>query len=318
MRTPGLLTGVVAELQELLDVGVPGLQVHTGRALAPAALVDGGDRGVEGAQERDDAVRLAVGAPDQRAARADARVREADAAGVLGEPGDLRVARVDRVQVVQRRVQQVAAGHLRVLGTRVEERRRGRQVRERAHQRVQLGHLAHRLGGVADGQAAGDAEQEVLGGLDHLAGDRVAQQVPGLHGPQAEVLEAVVAALVDQLVQGVGVLRDEGGGAGADQALGVADGDRGGEVHGALADGLVRDLQREQPGGELRVLRVLGDHRRGGLDGQPAQLREVGAGVPAAQSGGGDVAGVDLGKVGAAVGEEPEKRGTGVGLGGVG
>jgi hypothetical protein len=40
--------------------------------------------------------------------------------------------------------------------------------------------------------------------------------------------------------------------------------------------------------------------------------------MAAAQSGGGDVAGVHLGEVGAAVGEEPEQRSTGVGLGGVG
>ena len=69
VRAAGVLAGVVAQLEELLDVGVPRLEVDAGGALAPAALVDRGDRGVERAQPRDDAVGLAVGAADQRAAR---------------------------------------------------------------------------------------------------------------------------------------------------------------------------------------------------------------------------------------------------------
>ena len=69
VRAAGVLAGVVAQLEELLDVRVPRLEVDAGRALAPAALVDRGDRRVERAQERHDAVGLAVGAADQRAAR---------------------------------------------------------------------------------------------------------------------------------------------------------------------------------------------------------------------------------------------------------
>ena len=60
-----------------------GLEVDAGRALALAALVDRGDRGVERLQPRHDAVRLAVGAADQRALGAHPVVREADAAGEL-------------------------------------------------------------------------------------------------------------------------------------------------------------------------------------------------------------------------------------------
>ena len=98
----GVLAGVVAQLQELLDVRVPRLEVDARRALAPAALVHRGDRGVERAQQGDDAVGLAVGAPDQRAAGADPRARDADAAGELRQLRDLLVARVDRVEVVAR------------------------------------------------------------------------------------------------------------------------------------------------------------------------------------------------------------------------
>ncbi len=55
--------------------GCHGLQVDAGGALAPAALVDRRDRGVERLQERHDAVGQAVGAPDQRAPAADPRTR---------------------------------------------------------------------------------------------------------------------------------------------------------------------------------------------------------------------------------------------------
>lgn len=55
VRTAGVLAGVVAQFEELLDVRVPGLQVDRGGALAAAALVHGGDRGVQRLQERDDA-----------------------------------------------------------------------------------------------------------------------------------------------------------------------------------------------------------------------------------------------------------------------
>ncbi len=47
MGAAGFVAGVVAELEELFDVGVPGLEVDAARALALAALVDRGDRGIE-------------------------------------------------------------------------------------------------------------------------------------------------------------------------------------------------------------------------------------------------------------------------------
>ncbi len=47
MGAARVLAGVVAQFEELLDVGVPRLQVHAGRALAAPALVDGGDGRVQ-------------------------------------------------------------------------------------------------------------------------------------------------------------------------------------------------------------------------------------------------------------------------------
>jgi len=81
----------------------------------------------------------------------------------------------------------------------------------------------------------------VLRGLDDLPGQRVPQQVAAVQGAQPEVLEAVVGAvrqcLVDERVQPARVQGDEPGRAVGDQALAVADGDRGGEAVRALAGG---------------------------------------------------------------------------------
>ncbi len=62
VRATGVVAGVVAQFEEVLDVGVPRLEVHARGTLASTTLVDRGDRRVERAQPRHDAVREAVGA----------------------------------------------------------------------------------------------------------------------------------------------------------------------------------------------------------------------------------------------------------------
>ena len=121
MGAAGVVAGVVAQLEEVLDVGVPGLEVDAGRALAPAALVDGGDRGIEGLEPRHDAVGQTVGARDEAVLRTDAVPGDADAARELRELGDVGVALVDAFEAVFGRVEQVAARHLGVGGPRVEQ-----------------------------------------------------------------------------------------------------------------------------------------------------------------------------------------------------
>lgn len=319
MGAAGVLAGVVPQFEELLDVGVPGLQVDRGRALAAAALVDRRDRGVQRLEEGHDAVGVPVGAADQRTARADPGVGQADAARVLGEPGHLVVAVVDRVQLVQRGVQQIARGHLRVPGAGVEEGGGAGQVVQGAHQPVERGDLVQRAGGVVLGETGRDPEHEVLRGLDDLPGDRVAQQIAAVQGAQAEVAEAVVGARVERVVhQGVEpgrVQGDEVGRAVGDQALAVADGDRGGEGHRALVGRLLGDGLGQQPGGQPGVRRVLGDQPGGGLGGQGAQLGRVGGGVAAAQRGRGDPAGVGVGEIGGEPYEVTEQFGAGAVVG---
>ena len=291
---PGVLTGVVTQLEELLDIGVPRLEVDAGRALAPTALVDGRDRRVEGAQERHDAVGLSVGAADERAAGADAGEADPDAAGELRQLRHLGVARVDRVEVVARAVHEVARRHLGVPGPGVEQRRRRRQVGQRRHQPVEPDGLA---GGV--GQPRGDAQQEVLRGLDHQPARRVAQQVAVVDRAEPEVLEAPVAIDVDRKVELAGVVLDEAGGVVADETLGMAERHGLAERHHALVAHLLVDVRRQQAGGQPGVLRLLADHLGGRLDRQPVELGGGGAVVEPADRAGRDAHGVDVGQVGA-------------------
>ena len=295
MGAARVLAGVVAELEELLHVGVPRLEVDARGPLAAAALVDRRDRRVEGAQERHDAVGLPVGAADQRATRAHPAEGQPDAAGELRQLGHLRVARVDRVEVVAGAVHEVAGGHLGVPGAGVEERRRRRQVGQPRHQPVEVDRLA---GG--PGQPAGDPEQEVLRGLDDQPRRRVPQQVAVVDRAQAEVLEATVGVAVDREVELAGVVLDERRGLVPDQPLGVAQCHRLAERRDALVAHLLVDEAGQQPGGELAVLRLLADHLGGGLDGQPVELGGRGAVVQATDRAGGDPHGVDLRQVVAA------------------
>ena len=85
VRAAPVVAGVLAQLEELLDVEVPGLEVGAHRALALAALVHRHRGVVHHLEERHHALRLAVGALDVRAERAHRRPVVAQAAGVLGE-----------------------------------------------------------------------------------------------------------------------------------------------------------------------------------------------------------------------------------------
>ena len=65
--TAAVVTRVLAQLEELLDIQVPAFQVRADGALALAALVDRHRGIVDHLQEWHHALRLAVGALDMRA-----------------------------------------------------------------------------------------------------------------------------------------------------------------------------------------------------------------------------------------------------------
>ena len=291
VRAAGVLAGVVAQLEELLDVGVPRLEVDARGALAAAALVDRGDRGVEGPQPRDDAVGAAVRAADEGAPPPHPGERDADAAGELRQPGHLLVALVDRVELVARGVDEVARAHLGVAGAGVEQGRAARQVGQARHEPVEVDGLAR-----GAGQAARDAEQEVLRRLDDQARRGVAQEVAVDDGAQPEVLEAAVVRGVEGDVELDGVGGDEGCRVVADEALRVAERDRLAERGDAVAAHLLVDVAREEPGGQAGVLRLLADELGGRLDREPVELGGRRPVVEAADRAGGDAQRVDLGQ----------------------
>jgi hypothetical protein len=76
-----IVAGVLAQLQELLDVQMPAFQVGADRALALAALVDGHGGVVHHLQERNHALRFTIGALDMGSERAHAGPVIAQAAG---------------------------------------------------------------------------------------------------------------------------------------------------------------------------------------------------------------------------------------------
>ena len=143
MRAPPVVAGVLAQVEELLDVDVPGLQVGADGALALAALVDR-DRGVVGdLQERHHAGGQPVGALDVRADTADRGPVVAETAGELRQQGVVLDRLEDVVQVVLDRGQE-AGRQLRPGGAGVEQRRRGAHEVEAGDQPVELDRPAPR------------------------------------------------------------------------------------------------------------------------------------------------------------------------------
>jgi hypothetical protein len=83
-----LLAVILAEVEELEDVGVPGLEVDGKRSWAlVASLIDVAGRVVVHAKHGDDSVRVAIRACDVGSRRTDVVDREADASRRLGDEG---------------------------------------------------------------------------------------------------------------------------------------------------------------------------------------------------------------------------------------
>ena len=99
-----IVAGVLAQLEELEDVVVPALEIGAAGTLALAALVDRDQLVVVELQERDDALRLAVGAANVGAGAADRRPGAAQAARPLGQVSVLGDAALeDALDRVRRR-----------------------------------------------------------------------------------------------------------------------------------------------------------------------------------------------------------------------
>jgi hypothetical protein len=120
---------------------------------------------------------------------------EPDAAGEFREHGDVFVGVVDALERVERRIVEIAGGHLRMFGAGVEEGRRGRHVIERCYEAIKLDGFVW-----GSGEAAGDAQKEVLRALDDAARDGIAEEIAIVDGAETEVFEEVGDAVVDGVV----------------------------------------------------------------------------------------------------------------------
>ncbi|TWG78765.1 hypothetical protein L602_000900000690 [Cupriavidus gilardii J11] len=197
VRAAAVVAGVLAQLEEFLDVQVPRLQVGAHRALALAALVHRHGGVVDDLQERHHALRLAVGPLDVRAQRAHVGPVVAQAAGELRQQRVFLQALVDAFEVV-RNGGQVARRQLRAAGARVEQRRRRRHEVERRQQVVELDGPAFAVG-LVQRQPHRHAHEERLRHLD--AGFIDMQEIAVVQRLQAQVVELEVARGVQRRAQ---------------------------------------------------------------------------------------------------------------------
>jgi len=184
---------------------------------------------------------------------------------------------------------QIARRHLRMFGAGVEQRGRAGKIVERGDELVELDGLMRR-----DREAAGNAEKEVLRRLDYFAGERIAQKVAVVDGAQAEVFESVGELVVDSVVElaRVGLHKLGGGRIHNSLLVRVSDGLREGVQ--VLAGDLFHDGAQKQPRSERRVLRLLGDKRGRGVDGDGVELAGGGSVIERADGFGRDAHGVDM------------------------
>ena len=270
VRAAAVVAGVLAQLEELLDVEVPGLEVGADGALALAALVHRHRGVVDHLEERHHALRLAVGALDVRAHRADVGPVVAESAGEFGQKRVFLDCLVDAVEVVGYRGQ-VARRQLRAMRAGVEQRRRaGHEIEGRQHV-VELdgARLAVDL---VQRQAHRHAHEEALRQFEAAAGIPVTvlvdQEIAVVERLQAEVAELQVALGLERRAQLGHVVLEQRL---VEQADLDAVLDEAREVlrillrhvalRGLLAERLEAQRVEQQAGGDVGIRRILLDQR---------------------------------------------------------
>ena len=201
VRAAAVVAGVLAQLEEVEDVVVPGLQVGAAGALALAALVDGDELVVVQLQERDDALGLAVGAAD--VARRCRGPRSRSRRGRRPTSRDRRSRRCRGCMMLSMRVVdvvEVAGGELRVQRAGVEERRRAAAEAAALVEAVEGDDARLAVALLVEAEAHRHAHPEELRRLD------AAVPAAGLVDDQVAVIERLDAEEVELEVGG----RDRG------------------------------------------------------------------------------------------------------------
>ncbi len=117
VRAAAVVAGLLAQVEEVLDVGVPELEVRAERAGPLAALVHGDGDVVADLQKRDHARAFAVRAVNVRAVAADRRPRAAEAARPFREVRKASPRLGDFLDAIAA-IEQVAGRELRVHACR--------------------------------------------------------------------------------------------------------------------------------------------------------------------------------------------------------
>ncbi len=197
VRATTLIAGVATQIEEVLDVEVPRLEVGARCAAALAAAVDR-DGGVVGdLEERDDALTLDVRAVNVRPGGANRGPVVPDPARPFAHLGVVAYALEDVRQVVVHRGE-IAAGELRVREARVKQRGRRRDEAERAEYLVEIERAAGRIV-LFQSKAHRDAHPECLRRLDHALPR--ADEVALVERLDTDVSEHIVAIDVEALSQ---------------------------------------------------------------------------------------------------------------------
>ena len=264
---------VLAQVQKRKDIRVPWFEVNSNASLALAAsLVHVAGRVVEDAEHGNDSVRRSVGSANVGLTGTNVVNVETDSSGILGDDCTILEGFVDSVNAVFLHGEEKARRHLRHGGSSVEES--GCGVGE-----VTLGQEVVRLNGPGD-VAAVDSKSHTheheLRALGNLAVHF--QEVRLFQCFESKVVVFKVASMNDGPVKLVFVLlhnfvdfvRNERSG---ETGLGVLVVVELFHENGELINGLLVKIRHRDPGGQNRVVRVLGGERSCGLGSESVEKR---------------------------------------------
>ena len=283
MGAAAVIAGILAQVEEFLDVDVPGFEIGADSALALAALIDGNSGVIGHLEEGHDALAFAIGALDMGAKAAHRGPVIAQTARVFGQQRVVLDRLEDAFEVIGHGGEKARA-ELGTQRARIEQgRRRGHEGKAR-QQVVKLDGAGFAVD-FADGEAHGDAHEERLRQLEDVAFDM--QEIAIIEGLQAQILELLVALGLDgggdALEVEAGQLRIDqlGVDAGAQvmgEIFGVAGGHVGvGRLIGAAGDEaecLAAQLVEQQASRDQRVIGLGFNEGARGKDGGKRQLVE--------------------------------------------
>ena len=137
MRTTPVVTGILAKIEELLDVHVPSFEIGAYRSLAFASLIHGDSRVIDDLQKGNNALALTVGAFDVGAQCPNRCPIVTQATGKFGQHGVVLNGAINAKQIIRHRGQ-VAGAQLWPQRTGIKQRRCRAHVIKRRQQPIKF------------------------------------------------------------------------------------------------------------------------------------------------------------------------------------